>query len=589
MFPSSFCAISFPLPSPSHCFLPAKYDQVRGRSSKVALAYIISHYAPQAPPEHVRGRLESCPVIVILPPDSFYSIDGRNPRYVRHFAWNGVTTVCQQCALLTLHGSRLLIALITSAHCTRHSPTFDTLPDDVLLDIFDFDRLTPSGYSWEHPWQWLRLVHVCKRWRQLIFSSPRRLKLGIFCSNGTPVKEILKVWPELPIVMHYGGFPESKPPSPEDEENLVTALREPDRISELWLTITGSLSDQLLTEMRKAMPLLESLRLMAQGMHELLLPDKFLGASAPHLSDISLYGIAFPMLPKLLVSSGDLTSLELCDIPMSGNISPKAIVLGLSAMTQLKSLSLNFGIWMSHFHVSKSRPRPQGRTVLPALTNLKYTGITEYLEAFASIVDTPLLELIDLRFFNRVSFEIPQLSRFITRTNQLGLPTYVKIAMSGSGFSVTLIHRSKTPHALPRSLQITCRQFDSQLTTVSPISSQLSPFFASVELLELSAFLPVASGRDTLDLMQWVELLRPFSSVERLCVADELVLDIGGVLQWAASKPGLELLPALRELSLGNSQKLTAVLNAIAPFIDARQLSGGHPIVVSNWDASGFH
>ena len=391
--------------------------------------------------------------------------------------------------------------------------------------------------------------------------------------------------------MHYGGFPESKPPSPEDEENLVIALRESDRLSEIWLTITGSLSDRLVTEMQKAMPSLESLRLMAQDMHELLLPDKFLGASAPHLSAISLYGVAFPMLPKLLVSTGDLTSLELCDIPMSGNISPKAIVLGLSAMTQLKSLSINFGIWMSHFHVSNSRTRSQGRTVLPALTDLKYTGITEYLEAFVAIVDTPLLELTDLRFFNRFSFEIPQLSRFISRTSQLGLPTYVKIAMSGCGFSVTLIHQPKTPHALPRqlSLQITCRQFDSQLTTVSPISSQLSPFFASVDLLELSPFLPMASGRDALDLMQWVELLRPFSSVERLCVADELVLDIAGVLQWAASKPGLELLPALRELSLGSSQPLVPVLDAIAPFIDARQLSSGHPIVVSNWNASDFH
>jgi hypothetical protein len=480
---------------------------------------------------------------------------------------------------------------LSAAHYACHSPTIDALPDNVLLDVFDFDRLSPSGRSWERPWQWLRLVHVCQSWRRLIFSSPRRLELRLFCSNGTPVKEILRFWSELPIIVHYGGVPESKPPSPEDEENLVTALREPDRLSEIWLTITGSLSDRLVTEMQKAVPLLETLRLMAQDMPELLLPDRFLGGSAPHLSVISLYGVSFPALPKLLLSTSNLTSLELCHIPMPGYISPEAVVMGLSTMTQLKSLTINYDFWMSHFHVSNSNTHLSGRTVLPALTDLKYSGVTEYLEAIVASIDTPLLELADLRFFNRFAFEIPQLSYFIRRTSQLGSPTRVKIAMSGCGFSVALIHQSGTPHTFPGRLflQITCRQFDSQLTTISPISSQLSPFFASVRLLELYAFPPMASGRGHLDLAQWVELLRPFSGVERLCVVDELVLDIARVLQWVAPKQDLELFPALRELSLGNSQGLTVAPDVIAPFIRARLLSGGHPIVVSNWNSSTFH
>ena len=51
----------------------------------------------------------------------------------------------------------------------------------------------------------------------------------------------------------------------------------------------------------------------------------------------------------------------------------------------------------------------------------------------------------------------------------------------------------------------------------------------------------------------------------------------------------LESFPALRVLSLENLQELTATLDVIAPFIDARQPSGGHPIVVSNWDTSTLH
>ena len=174
------------------------------------------------------------------------------------------------------------------------SPTVEVLPDNVLLEIFDQDRLSAAGGSWEHPWEWHRLVHVCQKWRRVVFSSPRWLDLRLFCSNGTPVKETLSFWPQLPIVMRYGGFLGSKPTSSEEEENLLTILRQPDRISEIWLTITGLLSDRLGAEMQTEMPSLETLRLMVQDKAELLLPDDFLGGSAPRLSVISLYGIAFP-------------------------------------------------------------------------------------------------------------------------------------------------------------------------------------------------------------------------------------------------------------------------------------------------------
>lgn len=89
-------------------------------------------------------------------------------------------------------------------------------------------------------------------------------------------------------------------------------------------------------------------------------------------------------------------------------------------------------------------------------------------------------------------------------------------------------------------------------------------------------------GCDDLDLAQRVELFRPFGGVEKLRVVDELVLDIARALE-----PDPELFPALRELSLGNSREFTAALEAIAPFISVRQLSG-HPIIVYGWDTCTF-
>jgi hypothetical protein len=469
--------------------------------------------------------------------------------------------------------------------------TVEVLPDNVLLEIFDQDRLSSAGRSWEHPWQWHKLVHVCQNWRRVIFSSPRRLDLRLFCSNGTPVKETLRFWPPLPIVMRYGGFPGSEPTSPEEEENLLTTLREPDRISEIWLTITGLLRDRLAAEMQTAMPSLETLKLTVQDKAELLLPGNFLGGSAPRLSVISLYGVAFPALPKLLLSTRNLVSIELRNIPSSGYFFPEPLVLGLSGIMRLKSLTIHFTSPIRHVHVRNFHTPPSGHIVLPTLANLKFYGDNEYLEAIVARIDAPLLELIDLRFFNRLVFEIPHLSSFLRRTSQLRSPTQAKIYASGSRVSIIFIHQpAGTPHATnPRQLrlQVPCRQFDWQLSAISQISGQLSPFSSGVVQLDVRAFSPTASGRDDLDLAQWVELLRPFDRVERLRVVDELVLDVARALQRVASELEPDLFPALRELSLSNSPNFIAALEAIAPFLSIRELSG-NPIILYNWDTSSF-
>jgi hypothetical protein len=53
--------------------------------------------------------------------------------------------------------------------------------------------------------EWHTLVHVCRRWRDLVFASPRRLNLRLLCRKDTPVREMLDIWPALPIVIQDIG------------------------------------------------------------------------------------------------------------------------------------------------------------------------------------------------------------------------------------------------------------------------------------------------------------------------------------------------------------------------------------------------
>ena len=101
-----------------------------------------------------------------------------------------------------------------------------SLPDDVLLEIFDFcaneDQSTKKGME-----AWQPLVHVCRRWRNVVFSSPRRLKLQLLCTSKTPVRDTLDVWPPLPLVIQSSQT--------EHMDNIVVALAHRDSVDNIEL------------------------------------------------------------------------------------------------------------------------------------------------------------------------------------------------------------------------------------------------------------------------------------------------------------------------------------------------------------------
>jgi hypothetical protein len=80
--------------------------------------------------------------------------------------------------------------------------TIGTLSDDVLLEIFSlYLKEAYKAFGYERLESWRTLVHVCQRWRAVVFASPRRLKLRLVCTAGRSVREMLGIWPTLPIVV----------------------------------------------------------------------------------------------------------------------------------------------------------------------------------------------------------------------------------------------------------------------------------------------------------------------------------------------------------------------------------------------------
>ena len=324
----------------------------------------------------------------------------------------------------------------------------DVLPDDALLEIFDFYMILtdlsheciPSEEIKKATEAWQLLVHVCRRWRSLVLGSPRRLNLRLFCTTKTPMKDTLDIWPALPLVVDSGSIMNVT----SDADNIIAALGQSNRVCKVNLYVTGRLLEKVLAPMHVPFPELTDLALTSYN-ETPVIPDSFLGGSAPRLRHFELNGIPFPGLAKVLLSATHLVELRLIYIPYSGYISilPKSMVAVLSALSCLKILSLQFQFRRAaNGSESRSLPLPK-RSILPALRRLEFRGVTEYLEDLVSRIDTPQLDEMHITLVNQMAFECPQLAKFINRSPTLRTRDEAHVRFNHHVTSLVLLAQSR--------------------------------------------------------------------------------------------------------------------------------------------------
>jgi hypothetical protein len=111
------------------------------------------------------------------------------------------------------------------------------LPENALLEIFHFYKDSNHIIL---TWTWKTLTQVCRRWRDVVFGSPRRLDLQLLCTSTTPDNKLLDVWPPLPIIVYQSSpFPDLV-----DVENLIAALECHDRVFVIFITNIRDLHHQ---------------------------------------------------------------------------------------------------------------------------------------------------------------------------------------------------------------------------------------------------------------------------------------------------------------------------------------------------------
>ena len=373
-----------------------------------------------------------------------------------------------------------------------------------------------------------------------------------------PVLKTLECWPSIPIVVEYGGSQALDLPSPEDEDNIMTALKHHDRVSSISLTVTRPLLERFY-EIKGPFSKLEHLVLRSQDGVQLTLPSTF--QWGPQLRSLHLTGISPLGLPELLSSSRCIVDIQLHEMPGIGCFTPKSLLNALSRMTQLQSLSIRFLPNTAFIAV----PHPPGhRTVLPTLTYLKYQGTSECLDEFLAIIDAPRLADIEITFFDETIFapsNLPESQMEVKMSYRRS-----DIIFSEDSVSISLTRPASTSFKF----QVFCEPFSRRLSSLTNFCTRFSAFLPFVEDLRICVR-PTLSERNDSDREEWLKLIHTFGGTKLFHLAgnSDFITEIALALQSSET-----VLPALHKLCIRKPVLHHAPLReAVVSFMHSRLLS----------------
>ena len=450
------------------------------------------------------------------------------------------------------------------------------LPDDVLLEIFYFYlemNLPHRNKMWIESWR--SLVHVCRRWRSIVFASPRRLNLQLYCTPETPAKVTLDVWPAFPLIVE-GNVTDSS------MDNVIAALGRNNHVCEVDLIVAGQQLEELLATMKVPFPELTVLKLWSDRFGAPAIPDSFLDGSAPRLQELSLGGIVFPALPKLLSSTTRLVDLRLICESQSEYFSPETITATLSVLPCLRKFYLRFRPFRYLPDQERQSLPPPKRSILPSLNKFCFVGASGYVEDLVTNIDAPQLGEMSVSFLDLINnYHCPRLAQFINRTPTLRAFDKAHVTFGHWSASVALMARDST---LEVEIETSSTEPSWQVSSAGQIcNSSIDPISRTEDLYIEHNHFQVVWKRYPIRNSSWLQLLLPFTAVKNLYLSKEFAAGVATALQELVGGGITDVLPNLQKIFVnGSPEPSRGWKENIEQFLIARQLSG-RPVDLCFW------
>ena len=420
-------------------------------------------------------------------------------------------------------------------------------------------------------------MHTCRKWRLIVFAYRLALQLRLFCTQRTPVLKSLDCWPAtLPIVVKYGGSPELDPPAPEDESNIIAALKRSDRVTSISLTITSSFLEKL-SEIRVKMSFskLEDLVLFSPDCLPNTLIETF--QLSPCLRRLYLNRIAVPAPFQLHRFFMNLVDLRLHDILYPPLISPETLAKALSWMGQLRSFSFHFPPTVTYH----AQPPSSEELALPVLTRLDFRGIPEYLGDFMARIRAPCLVDIEVTLFDISAPGLSILRRLIDRIEMNKSLCRAHILSSERAISMSLL-KLGSPTLIK--FQILCERFGEQISILSQICRHFLALLSEVEDLRISVtgqLRPEVTHQKMRT--EWEDPIASFTSVKWLYLygnPGNWINIIRPLQGFIGEYEAFAVLPALLKLYISQPGSHDAPLREAVDGLVGSRRTFGRPIVV---------
>ena len=384
---------------------------------------------------------------------------------------------------------------------------------------------------------------------------------------------MLALSPPLPLVVDYSGKPGNDDDlTTEDEEGIIFALKQHDRVLRVRLSPPVSSLRKFIAAMDEEYPVLEQLIIVLEdNSTTLIFPESL---QAPHLHNLRLQGLALPIGPRRLANAEGLVVLSLVMLHPSTYFHPNTLLQWISPMSQLETLAIYFQFSIPNHNVQKQLTHTSIIT-LPNLQHFHFHGVGNYLEALVHRISTPQLKDLRIGFSNQLTFSVPRLLQLIASAEDLRSSNAI-LNFSDKRVSVGVYPAGSG--MCPLSIAVYCWHLDWQVSSIAQISNLLSQMLSAVEFLVLQHNVHSKSSEehDEVDRTEWRKLLRPFSNVKTIQIWNGLVNDISRCLKSEDGELPLELLPELQQLEYFGSGNTG---DAFTSFIDTRQ-NAGRPVTL---------
>ena len=445
--------------------------------------------------------------------------------------------------------------------------------------------------SWNRGRWWYQLAQVCQRWRNLILGSSSYLRISLVCTNGTPVANMLAHSPLalLPLTVDYVG---QDGISAEDEEGILLALEQRHRVRHIRLLFPVQNLQNLVMAIDDEFPILEYM--IIEHRHDnldndnnlndtvLMLPETL---QAPDLHHLALNGFACPMRSPLHPTAVGLVTLSLVITCLSAYFQPNVLLQWVSFMPQLERLDIQFTFPVPNRDVERQLTHMLITThvTLPNLRMFCFRGVSAYLEAVVCRITTPRLEILQIQFFEQLTFRLPRLLQFMNMLENFGFDN-AAIEFGDKVIDVLMFFSRADKQAWHAfGVRVDCWHLDWQVSSMAQISNALRQVFSAVEYLLLRPLRhnvhdQSSEEHNNVGRIEWRKLLRSFSNVKTLRVEDGLVEELSRCLRLEDGELPLELLPELHELIYYGSRDAG---DSFSSFIEARE-NAGRPVTLDH-------